>query len=96
MTPGIGWVRPGTWDRPDGCAVVMSNAAPGQIRMAVGKEHTGEIWTDVLGWNDKEVKIDEEGFGEFDCPGTSCGIYVNKEAEGRDRFGKFDQDIYGK
>lgn len=27
-------------------------------------------------------------------PGTSCSIYVNKEAKGRDRFGKFDDDIY--
>lgn len=64
--------------------------------MSVGTEHTGEIWTDVLGWEPKEVKIDEEGFGVFDCAGTSCSIYVNKDAEGRDRFDKFNDDIYGK
>ena len=44
----IGWVRRGTWDRKDGCAVVMSNAGPGEKRMFVGKEHIGEIWTDLV------------------------------------------------
>jgi len=44
----VGWVRRGTWDRKDGCAVVMSNAGPGEKRMFVGKEHKGEVWTDVV------------------------------------------------
>ncbi|KAK5002121.1 hypothetical protein LTR39_006770, partial [Cryomyces antarcticus] len=35
----IGFVRRGTWDKPNGCAVVMSNAKPGEIRMAIGTEH---------------------------------------------------------
>jgi len=91
----IGWVRHGTWDRPAGCAVVMSNASPGQKRMFVGKMHAGEAWTDILGWEQREVEIDGEGFGEFVCPGESVGIWVNKEAEGRDRFPvEFDSDIY--
>jgi alpha-amylase len=76
--------------------VILSNGKPDQLRMAVGAEHKGEVWTDVLGWEPKEVTIDDEGYGVFDVPGTSCGIYVNKDAEGRDRFGKFDDDIYKK
>ena len=44
----IGWVRYGTWDHPDGCAVVLSNAGPGWKDMDVGKKHKGEIWTDVV------------------------------------------------
>lgn len=44
----IGWVRRGTWDRKDGCAVVLSNAGPGWKRMYVGELHHGEIWTDVV------------------------------------------------
>jgi len=87
--------------------------------MAVGIEHKGEVWTDVLGWEPKEVTIGDDGFGEFDwyvtfwqhhamrrtdlltyycdySSGTSCAIYVNKDAKGRDRFGKFDDDIYKK
>lgn len=67
----IGWVRRGTWDKPDGCAVIMSNAEPGQIRMAVGKEHSGEVWTDILGWSQDKVTVDDEGFGKFNCPGVS-------------------------
>lgn len=93
----IGWVRRSTWDRPAGLACIMSNKGPGEIRMAVGKEHVGEKWTDVLGWEQGEVEIDEEGFGLFKCPGVSVSVWVNKDAEGRDRFPtNFDSDIYGK
>lgn len=84
----IGWVRYGTWDRKFGCAVVMSNAGPGEKRMHVGEMHAGEIWTDVLGWEKGEVKIEEDGFGNFICPGTSLSVWVNKDAEGREKFGK--------
>ncbi|KAF7904752.1 hypothetical protein EAF00_002086 [Botryotinia globosa] len=90
----IGWVRYGTWDRPFGCAVVLSNAGPGEKRMFVGEMHAGEKWTDVLGWEQGEVEIGEDGWGVFKCPGTSVSVWVNAEAEGRDRFGKFDDDIY--
>ncbi|KAH8668118.1 glycoside hydrolase superfamily [Tricladium varicosporioides] len=90
----LGWVRYGTWDRPFGCAVVLSNAGPGQKRMHVGEVHAGEKWTDVLGWGQGEVTIEEDGFGTFTCPGTSLSVWVNKDAEGRDKFGKFDDNIY--
>lgn len=92
----IGFVRRGTKEHPEGLACILSNAEEGEIKMAVGKEHTGEVWTDVLGWNDREVKIDEKGYGLFSCSETSVSIYVKKDAEGRDRFGKFDDDIYAK
>ena len=84
----IGWVRLGTWDRKWGCAVVLSNAGPGEKRMWVGEMHAGEVWTDVLGWEKGEVKIGEDGFGVFTCPGVSLSVWVNKDAEGRDKFGK--------
>jgi alpha-amylase len=91
----IGWVRRGTWDKPSGCAVVMSNTGPGQRRMFVGEMHAGEKWTDILGWSQGEIEIDGEGWGEFNCPGISVAIWVNSAAEGRDRFPvKFDSDIY--
>jgi len=91
----IGWVKRGTWDKLDGCAVVMSNAGPGQRKMFIGKEHAGETWTDVLGWEKTETKIDDEGWGLFNCPGVSVAIWVNKEAKGREQFPvKFDTEIY--
>lgn len=84
----LGFVRYGTWDRPFGCAVVMSNAGPGTKRMHVGEMHAGERWTDVLGWSDREVEIGQDGFAEFPCGQCSVSIYVNKEAQGRERFGE--------
>lgn len=86
----IGWVRYGTWDRPFGCAVVMSNAGPGTKRMHVGEMHAGEVWTDVLGWSDREVEIGEDGYGEFVCGGCSVSVFVKREAEGRERIEKGD------
>ena len=91
----IGWVRRGTWDKPAGCAVVISNAEPGERRMLVGDLHRGQIWTDVLGWSDREVEIDHDGWGVFPVGGTSVSIFVRKDAEGRDRFPvQFDTNVY--
>jgi len=93
----LGWVRYGTWDKPAGCAVVLSNAGAGTKRMHVGEMHAGEVWTDVLGWSDREVVIGDDGFGEFVCGQTSVSVFVRKEAEGRERFAEeFDTNIYEK
>jgi alpha-amylase len=93
----IGFVRRATWDKPAGLACVMSNTGPGEIKMAVGKEHVGEKWSDVLGWEEGEVEIDEDGYGLFKCPGTSVAVWVRSDAEGRDQFPtNFDADIYSK
>jgi len=90
----IGWVRRGTWDRPDGCAVSLSNAEMGEIRMYVGESHHGEKWTDVLGWQSAEVEIGGDGFGTFPVGPCSLSIYVNKAAPGRGKFGRFNSKIY--
>jgi alpha-amylase len=93
----IGFVRRGTWDRKAGLACVMSNTGPGEIRMAVGEMHAGEKWTDLLGWEQGEVEIDNEGYGLFKCPGTSVAVWVRADAEGREQFPtEFDADIYKK
>ena len=92
----IGFVRRGTWDKKAGCAVVMSNKGDGEIRMAVGAMHAGEKWTDILGWEQGEVEIDNEGYGNFKCPGTSVSVWVRQDAEGREKFPtNFDANIYG-
>ncbi|KAF2461988.1 alpha--amylase-like protein [Lineolata rhizophorae] len=95
----VGWVRQGTWDRPFGLAVVISNflqtAALGVKRMYVGVSHAGEVWTDMLGWSKGEVAIDNKGWGKFTCASASVGVWVNKEAAGRELFPvDFDTDIY--
>lgn len=84
----IGFARLGTAEHPDGLACVMSNADPGQIKMAVGELHIGEVWTDVLGWETSTVTIDEAGYGLFPCSGFSVSIWVKQDAAGSERFGK--------
>lgn len=85
----VGWTREGTWDRPDGVAVLMSSAGPAQKKMRVGRRHEGELWTDVLGNADQEVRIDRKGVGVFACPGNGVSVFVKGDAVGREHFGKF-------
>ena len=82
----LGWVRLGTHDRPSGCAVVVSNAGDGTKRMFVGEMHAGEEWTDVLAWSEGVVKIGDDGFGEFRCGQCSVSVWVNKDAERRNKL----------
>ncbi len=84
----IAWARRGTWDKPNGLVVVMSNTVANEKRVLVGQIHKGEIWTDLLGWGLGKVEIDEQGYGLFPCPRASVAVWVNHGAEGRDRFGK--------
>jgi alpha-amylase len=54
--------------------------------MEVGKEHAGEVWTDVLGWHEGEVTVREDGWAEFHCPARSVSIWAKKDARGREEF----------
>ncbi|TVY46773.1 Glucan 1,4-alpha-maltohexaosidase [Lachnellula occidentalis] len=84
----VGFVRRGTSDHPSGLACVMSNTGPGEIKMAVGDMHAGQKWTDVLGNEEGEVVIGPDGYGMFPCDSISVSVWVSKDAQGRDRFGK--------
>jgi alpha-amylase len=66
----------------------MSNAGPGEKKMHVGEMHAGEVWTDILGWQKGEVIVGQDGYGDFTSSETSVSVWVNREAEGRGRFGK--------
>lgn len=55
----MAWLRKGD-EEHDGCVVVLCNGTgEGEKKVEVGKEHAGEKWTDVLGWHQGEVTIDE-------------------------------------
>ncbi len=41
--------------------VICNGKGDGEKKCEVGKEHKGERWTDVLGWHQGEVTIDEGG-----------------------------------
>ncbi|GAA5867187.1 hypothetical protein JCM8547_006269 [Rhodosporidiobolus lusitaniae] len=86
----VGWVREGDADH-DGCATVICiGTKDGEKRMQVpgGDEHRGEVYTDVLGWSQQEVIIEEDGWATFKCPSKSVSIWVKKDARGREAFGK--------
>lgn len=83
----VGWIRPGD-EQHDGCAVVVCNGTEeGTKHMEIGKEHAGEVWTDLLGWSQGEVKINDDGWADFRAPASSVSIWTNKDAKGRDDFG---------
>lgn len=88
----------------DGCVVVLCNGTgEGEKKIEVGKEHAGEKWTDVLGWYQGEVTIDEgksgvckrwlsltkaEGWATFKSPAESIAIWTKTDARGREEFKK--------
>ena len=83
----IGWTREGTMDRPDGVAVLMSNAGIGKKKMKVGKTHAGEVWVDVMGLS-PDVKIGRKE-GVFTCAERTVSIFIRKGAAEQAGFGGF-------
>lgn len=76
----IGWTREGLEDQPEsGCAVVLSNGDDSMRKMEVGKRHAGKTFTDVLKKHEAQVKIDDDGFGEFPVKGSTVSVYVQSE-----------------
>ncbi|KAF2117983.1 glycoside hydrolase superfamily [Lophiotrema nucula] len=105
--PGcVGWTREGLdgervpegkeW-MGEGCAVVVSNVHEGgRKKMFVGKKHAGATWTGLWDWETYKLQIDDEGLGDFAVGGAGANVYVRDVASGRNLFGQFDRDIYGK
>jgi alpha-amylase len=42
----------------------------------------------LLGWCQEEVTVGEDGWAEFKCSAMSVSVWVNKDALGREDFGK--------
>ncbi|CAI6335176.1 unnamed protein product [Periconia digitata] len=89
----IGWTRAGTETHPDGMAVILSwiqgedwESTMPSIKMSVGIDHAGELWTDVLGFEWSAVVIDDEGWGRFPCQKNGMACFVNEVAKGREQF----------
>lgn len=75
----IGWTREGDADHPgSGCAVLLSNGDEGIKTMEIGKAHAGKTFTDLLGLYPGEVKIDDEGKGEFHVNAGTVSVWVEK------------------
>lgn len=67
----VGWTREGDeTHKNSGMAVLMSNSTGGSKRMYIGKQFAGIFFKDALGNAKYNIRIDEDGFGDF---------YVNRE-----------------
>lgn len=57
--------------------------------MFVGKQHAGEVWTDLLRWCPGQVSIGMDGWGVFPVGYRSVAIWVNANAVGRELVDTF-------
>jgi alpha-amylase len=73
----IGWTREGD-DHHSGCAVVISNGDNGNKNMEIGKRYAGKTFIDMLKKKDGQVKINEDGWGEFFAPAGSLSVWIEK------------------
>lgn len=71
----IAWVRTGNEQHPGSLIVVMSNAdSPPKRLNAYAKNG---VFKDLTGHHgDQEIKTDEEGWAEFDCPAGKLSVWV--------------------
>lgn len=78
----IGWSLEGDMDHVDsGCAVIASDGEGGNKVMYVGRRYANQIFVDVMGNIQEEVKIDREGYGNFIVQGGSVSVWVKKQAD---------------
>ncbi|KAK5194161.1 hypothetical protein LTR92_006501 [Exophiala xenobiotica] len=88
----IGWTRLGHKSKSKGAglAVVMTNSWDRRSkRMFVGQKHAGERWRDTLGFEDKQVIIDNLGYGRFPVGHRSIGVWTDEKAPDFERVSRF-------
>lgn len=86
-----GWVR----RRSGKLGLGQATGHQFQRKMNVGREHSGEVWTDILGNSKHKVTITHDGSAPFPCPRNCVAVYVSERAAGRDRFPvHFQSDIH--
>jgi alpha-amylase len=73
----IGWIREGN-DQNSGCAVVISNGDIGNKVMEIGKRYAGRTFFDLLKHSPGEVKINQDGWGDFFAPAGSLSVWIEK------------------
>lgn len=80
----IGWTREGDSQYPDsGIAVVISDGTGGTKRMYIGKHYAGAHFSDAMGNAKYNIKIDEEGYGNFYVNRGAVAVWIRKENKSR-------------
>ena len=76
----IGWTREGDEEHKDsGMAVVLSDGKGGTKRMYIGRQFAGAHFSDIMGNAKYNIKIDNEGCGEFYVNRGAVAVWVRKE-----------------
>ena len=76
----IGWTREGDEEHKDsGMAVILSDGKGGTKRMYIGRQFAGAHFSDVMGNAKYNIKIDDEGCGEFYVNRSAVAVWVRKE-----------------
>ena len=70
----VGWTRTGDDEHKGGMAVLVSNGDAGTKRMSTG--NSMKAYRDCTGHIADLVTTDNEGFGDFLCPGRSVAVWV--------------------
>ena len=77
----IGWTREGDEEHKDsGLAVILSDGKGGTKRMYIGRQFAGAHFSDVMGNAKYNIKIDDEGCGEFYVNRGAVAVWVRKES----------------
>ena len=88
----VGFVRHGsdcTSSKGEGLAVVLNIGTRYQYkRMFLGKKLRGRVFSDLLEFAWGEVRVDEDGWGDFPVGSRSVGVWVATDAIGREDFAK--------
>lgn len=74
----IGWTREGD-DQHTGMAVLISNKDAYTKPMEIGARYAGKQFYDLLQHSQDPITIDENGWGEFQCPPGGVSVWLCKE-----------------
>ncbi len=75
----VGWTREGDEVHKDsGLAVVMSDGTGGTKRMYIGKQFAGMHFADVMGNAKYDIRIDDDGCGEFYVNRQGVAVWIKK------------------
>ncbi|MEM6500296.1 MAG: alpha-amylase [Cyanobacteria bacterium P01_C01_bin.89] len=70
----VGWTRLGSDEHPGGMGVLLSNGEAGTKWMETGQPN--KTYVDITEHIKEPVVTNDEGWGEFSCPGGSVSVWV--------------------
>lgn len=80
----VGWTREGDSEHKEsGCAVVLSDGTGGTKRMYIGKQYAGKHFVDEMKNAKYNIKIDDEGFGNFYVNRAAVAVWIQKEPKSK-------------